>query len=373
MRDEITLEIIEEHARKHGRKGTAQLMSVLGRKQPMYHALTKSESVKIVLKSAMGRMNELLDKIIEDKCTTEEKHEYNSLKKIFTDWSIELDTYKKHCKKLKGVKKKEKITDEDLNKAADAILGDEEVDDGVQDEGEKAVAKEGEEEVKKEKEEIDFEDLLEKKLHETKSDWGRKLAASEKQIGELSGMVQSLVGVIEAGQQKDVDYDDNIPLSRTELDAYLDKRDNKRMQIKQEYDSKYENGYLKTLGELTSTYDENVTRTIEKTVREDFNIRYSDDPAADAERNFLKAKIALMENAVERKKNPIKGGDKGLPLGGASGSDSDFKSTKVFKLDEHAQNLVDSMKLKPEFVEKALAGEARHSTSEAFAKKGIKA
>jgi len=102
MQNEITLEIIEEHARKHGRKGTAQLMSVLGRKQPMFQALTKSESVKIILKNAMGRMNELLDKIIEDKCSIEEKHEYNSLMKIFGDWSTELDTYNKHYKKLKG-------------------------------------------------------------------------------------------------------------------------------------------------------------------------------------------------------------------------------------------------------------------------------
>ena len=267
----------------------------------------------------------------------------------------------------------DKITDEDLNKAADAILGDEEENDGVQDEGEKAVAEEGEKETKEEKDEIDFDDLVTKKVRQFTSNLGQKQADTEKQISELSGMVQSLVGVIEAGQQRDVDEDDTIPLSKRELDAYLDARESQRMQIKQEYDSKYENGYLKTLGGLTSGYDENVARTIEKTVREDFNIRYSDDPVADAERNFLKAKIALMERSVERKKNPLKGGGKDLPLGGSSGSDNDFKSARTFKLDEHAQSLVDSMGLDEKFVEKALSGEAPHSTKVAFAKKGVRA
>ena len=270
-----------------------------------------------------------------------------------------------------------KITDEDLNKAADAILGDEEEKDGVQDEGEKTVAKEVEKETEEEAvvvdKEIDFEDLLEKKLHDTKSDQGRKNAAMENQIKELSGMVQSLVDVIQHNQQQDVVEDEYIPQTKAELDRYLEEREAKKNQVRQEYDSKYENGYLSTLGNLTAKYDDNVATVIEKTVREDFNIRYSDDPAADAERNFLKAKIALMERASERVKNPLKGGKKGLPLGGSSGSENDFRSSKVFKLDEHAQNLVDSLKLDEKTVEKALSGEARLSTAMAFAKRGIEA
>jgi len=102
MEKEITLEDIERHREKHGRKGTAQLMSVLGMKQPMYHALTKSDEVKLILKKSMERMNELLDKIIADKCSTEEKYEYNSLHKIFTDWASEIDKYNKLFDKLKG-------------------------------------------------------------------------------------------------------------------------------------------------------------------------------------------------------------------------------------------------------------------------------
>ena len=228
------------------------------------------------------------------------------------------------------------VTDEDLDKAADALT--EETDDGVQEE-EKVEVKEEE---GKEKE-IDFEDLIKKEIHETKSDWGRKQASLEKQVGELSGMVESLVNVIESTQKKDEQPEDYyLPGSQEEFDARVRQVYAKDRNIESSVAEKdrlaYEKGYLDTVSHLTSGLNQNAVTVIENMIARENGelcVKYSADPIADAERNFLKAKIVLMERSVEKKKNPLGGGTT-KNLGGSSSSGGDFKSTRNFELDEHA-------------------------------------
>ena len=101
-RDEITLADIENHIAKHGRKATTQILTILGQKRALYDAVM-SEEGRIILRSVMGRMDELLEKIVNTTDDFEERIEYRILCKIMRGWAEELANYKKHSDKLKGV------------------------------------------------------------------------------------------------------------------------------------------------------------------------------------------------------------------------------------------------------------------------------
>lgn len=99
---EITAEDLARHTRKHGRKATHTLLSILGRRRPHYE-LVKSAGGQMMFFHLMARMDELLDKVVSNNATEEERVEYAisvDFLKHNTDMMV---NYKKHGDKLKGV------------------------------------------------------------------------------------------------------------------------------------------------------------------------------------------------------------------------------------------------------------------------------
>lgn len=100
-KEKLTLEDIANHSAKHGRKATATLLHILGRKRPYYDALM-DEKCQLILHSVFLRMDELLEKIVVAKNSDEERIEYDILRKLANEWAQELVNYRKHKDKLKG-------------------------------------------------------------------------------------------------------------------------------------------------------------------------------------------------------------------------------------------------------------------------------
>lgn len=99
---EITAEDLARHTRKHGRKATHTLLSILGRRRP-HHELVKSPGGQMMFFHLMARMDDLLDKVVSNKATEVERIEYAisvDFLKHNTDMMV---NYKKHGDKLKGV------------------------------------------------------------------------------------------------------------------------------------------------------------------------------------------------------------------------------------------------------------------------------
>lgn len=99
---EITAEDLARHSRKHGRKATHTLLSILGRRRPHFE-LVKSAGGQMMFFHLMARMDELLDKVVSNKASEEERMEYAisvDFLKHNTDMMV---NYKKHGDKLKGV------------------------------------------------------------------------------------------------------------------------------------------------------------------------------------------------------------------------------------------------------------------------------
>lgn len=90
----ITLEDIEAFARKHGPRRTSQILSILGKRQHLYDALT-SEVGQALFKQTMDEIDGLFSKIVDGQNTNGDVVKYNILKDIITDWARKLATYDK--------------------------------------------------------------------------------------------------------------------------------------------------------------------------------------------------------------------------------------------------------------------------------------
>lgn len=100
--DDVTPTTIEQYALKHGARNAKALLSVLGKKQALYNAI-QSEVGQAFLKSFIEKMDELLDKIIDEEASDVEKTEYRIRAAMIKEWAEQLKIYEKHSKKLKGV------------------------------------------------------------------------------------------------------------------------------------------------------------------------------------------------------------------------------------------------------------------------------
>ncbi len=102
-RQEVTLADIEAHTKHHGRKATAQLLSILGKKQPLYD-IVMSKGGQMLFTVILERLDELIDKIVNNQATDEERIEYTVSIKFLNNSAAILSNYKKLSNKLKGVK-----------------------------------------------------------------------------------------------------------------------------------------------------------------------------------------------------------------------------------------------------------------------------
>lgn len=94
QRGKITLEDIESFSEKHGPRRTSQILSILGKRQPVYDALM-SEVGQALFKQSLAELDELFGKILDGRNTPEDVVKYNILKDLIAEWGRKLSTYNK--------------------------------------------------------------------------------------------------------------------------------------------------------------------------------------------------------------------------------------------------------------------------------------
>ena len=121
-------------------------------------------------------------------------------------------------------------------------------------------------------------------------------------------------------------YDDNeeIPMTMGELNKWYNNRVNHDRQLQDEDATRYESGYRNTFSELSKDLEPTEAKKIEDEMLANYNVRHSNDPQLDAERNFLRAENSLLRNRPPEK--PQTNLRQGKPTGGKSGNN--YCSTK---------------------------------------------
>ena len=123
--------------------------------------------------------------------------------------------------------------------------------------------------------------------------------------------------------------------------------------------TRYESGYRDTFSELSRGLEPTEAKKIEDEMLANFNVRHSNDPQLDAERNFLRAENSLLKNRPPEK--PQTNLRQGKPTGGASGTTTAQRKAGAVKLDPIAAEFVAELKKNNDWsdedVSKALEGE----------------
>ena len=195
--------------------------------------------------------------------------------------------------------------------------------------------------------------------HGDRSQLGRK-------VGDLSRTVESVLERLDriAREQErklqeipsyEYDPDEEIPMTRGELEKLLEERERRKTLIAQQDLTRYEKGYMEQFSTLAEKLQPEEAKAVEDTMMTKYNVRYSDDPYKDAELNFFKARTAVLENRPPAKPKPTL--RESAPTGGASATTSSSRSAATVKLDPLAAEFVKKTGMKPEDVAKALEGE----------------
>jgi len=85
---------IERFEKKHSQKA-ARILSALGKAQPFNEAI-ETEIGQELLKDAIIRMNEIVELIVEEKSTENDRAEFRALKRVTLAWSSKIETYRKN-------------------------------------------------------------------------------------------------------------------------------------------------------------------------------------------------------------------------------------------------------------------------------------
>ena len=101
QKGKITLEDIERFSRRHGPKRTSQVLSILGKRQPLYDAL-QSEVGQTLFGNTMDEVDRLFYKHLDGEASDEDIMKYNILKGLIEEWAKKLSTYEKFKLKLTG-------------------------------------------------------------------------------------------------------------------------------------------------------------------------------------------------------------------------------------------------------------------------------
>lgn len=168
---------------------------------------------------------------------------------------------------------------------------------------------------------------------------GRKVKSLEETVQALMQKLETVaVTDIKAPEEKieAEEEEEFIPTTKKELEEFLEHREERKK--KQNID--YETKYIAVVNNLGLEEDDTAHEAIVEEMMKNFNVRYSNDPARDAEINYLKAERAYLKKqmaavASTERTNPLKGNGKPVPVGG------DTKVTKkkvaLPKLDKYAE------------------------------------
>lgn len=183
-----------------------------------------------------------------------------------------------------------------------------------------------------------------------RSELGRKVSAMWRRLDEQNETFDKLAQVLEKmseqGERQDDSGDDERlltaaqakELAKNEFESLLAKREKDADQAK----TAYERDYLREVSAMGEGMDQAEFDAISNVMMKDFNIRHSDNPMADAIRNFKDAQIAYINSG----KRPVPKGK--LPQGaktGTTGAEKVKKKTNPLpRLDAAAQKYIDFVK-----------------------------
>ena len=266
----------------------------------------------------------------------------------------------------------EQVTDEALDAAAETVAADTvQASDEVVPEVGTDAPEEGTEEpeaITASEEEGVAEIPEEPEDHGERSALGRKVGDNYRELtNELEQMKRELdsfkqgVQSVQPQQPPAPAYDDNemLPETMGELNRWYENRVQHDRQQQTEDTTRYESGYRDTFSELSRGLEPTEAKKIEDEMLANYNVRHSNDPQLDAERNFLRAENALLKNRPPEK--PQTNLRQGKPTGGASGTTTAQRKASAVKLDPVAAEFVAELKKNNDWsdedVSKALEGE----------------
>ena len=164
------------------------------------------------------------------------------------------------------------------------------------------------------------------------------------------------------GYETEDDPNEELIGTKAELKKFLNDYNKDQETQRQDSQMKYEQDYVKTIKRLGSDETEEDHKDIYDEMMSHFNVKYSDNPLVDAEKNYLKATRSVLKKrtaAPAKKVNPLKGNKPKAPLGAGSNSETMAKKTKPMpKFDEAAQDFMRKSGITPERAAEILDGDA---------------
>jgi len=280
-------------------------------------------------------------------------------------------------------KETEQITDEDLDRAAEApdtSESDLKVDDGTPAEDDTPAEPAGEEEVVEEEvvEEVVEEEIPdEPEDNRERSELGRKVKEQGEQMASFMDTVTDAIEEIRTSvkpKAEEEELDDDYPLTMTakEYKALIKEEIAKagvltkgEVEAQKRQSKEYENGYMKKFDSLTADMPKEEKAEIKKEFldNKDINVKHSDNPLIDAQLNFFRAQTNVLRKQVAAKAKPVNPLDKNKdnpdqPLGGPLGTNNqEVKGAKVIKLDPEAAKFAKASGMSDEEVQETLSGD----------------
>jgi len=180
--------------------------------------------------------------------------------------------------------------------------------------------------------------------HKDRSDLGRKLSAYHRRVDEIDNKFDHIQRSLDALQPKEAieEVSPDEPITRAEAEAIYEARDKKKVKS----DQSYNDNYVRTISGLGADLSQTEYDAVLAEMK-DITYDPSNNPAMDAEMNFLKAeRVYLRKQAAQPadKVNPIKGEKPKDSLGVTTAQTSVTKETKMPKLDAPAQSYVDHVR-----------------------------
>lgn len=228
------------------------------------------------------------------------------------------------------------VTDDMLNAAAaDAVVPESETE---TEEIVEELETTEETEVEQETEEVDDEGLPAD--HGKRSDLGRKVSAMHRRQDDSDARLDRILQALEtqtelATRQIEPDpldvLDPDAPMTKAEIDKYLEARERKAEQQISHYDKTYLNTFNKLSVDLPKAEAEAIVEEMKV-----LSYNPSTDPAKDAEVNFLKAERSYLRKQLAKPKgkvSPITGKHEHSAIGTVTSQKVVTKETVLPKLD----------------------------------------
>lgn len=227
------------------------------------------------------------------------------------------------------------VTDEQLDAAAADAVNEEVEEEVLEEEPAQEELEAGSEE------EVDEEGLP--KDHGKRSDLGRKVAAQHRRMDEIENTLNRIASMMEQNQRQseEEEIDPDVPLTLREWQRIQEREARQKEQQANDYENKYYTAFAQLVKDMEK--DEYKAITDEMA-----NLRYnpSSNPEFDAERNFLKAQLAVVQKRTGERKNPLKGAKPKGPIGTVTNQRSTQKEKSLPTLDPAAADFLKFVEFK---------------------------